>query len=80
MMSRAEWQELSYLVADNPSPTVKMTVYNTSIRCQAEDSLLQLFLLTWINFNPSISNNIRNKEWDEIIHPFPNFNSATVEV
>ena len=27
--------------------------------------------LTWINFNPSM--------WDEITHPFPNFNSAALQ-
>ena len=37
-------------------------------------------LLTWINFNPWISNYIHYNVWDEIIYPFLNFNGATVEV
>ena len=37
-------------------------------------------LLKWFNLNPSISNFIHHKVWDEITNPFPNFNSATVEV
>ena len=34
-------------------------------------------LLKWINFD--ISNYSHYKVWDEIIYPFPNFNSAIVE-
>ena len=34
--------------------------------------------LTCFNFNPS--NSIHYKVWNEITYPFPNFNSATVEV
>ena len=33
-------------------------------------------LIIWINFNPSMSNEVR----DEITYPFPNFNDCTVEV
>ena len=39
------------------------------------------FLLIWFSFNPvRISNYIQEKVWDEITYPFPNFNSATIEV
>ena len=35
--------------------------------------------LTWINFNSSrIKYYIHYKVWDEIIYPFPNFNSGAV--
>ena len=38
-------------------------------------------LLTRINLNPSLDNNIvQYKVWDEISYPFPNFNDATVQV
>ena len=37
-------------------------------------------LLTWLKFNPSVSNYIKYKAWDDITYPFPNFNGATVEV
>ena len=38
-------------------------------------------LQTWINLFPEwISNYIHYKVWDEITYPFPNFNSATIEV
>ena len=29
---------------------------------------------------PKISNHMHGKVWNEITHPFPNFNSATIEV
>ena len=42
-------------------------------------------LLSWINFNLTISNRMVNKvfgaiTWGQITYPFPNFNNATVEV
>ena len=37
-------------------------------------------LLTWIDFNPSISNNyIHYKVWDEITCPFSNFHGVAIE-
>ena len=33
-------------------------------------------LLTWINFNSSISNHMSNNGWDEITGSFPNFNDC----
>ena len=38
-------------------------------------------LLKWIDFNPSMDKLLHHyKVWDGIIYPFPNFNSAAVEV
>ena len=38
-------------------------------------------LLTWINFNPSMTSYyIHYNVWDEITYPFLNFDDATVEV
>ena len=39
-----------------------------------------VLLLTWINFNLRISNYSYYKVWDEITHPFLNFNGGAVEV
>ena len=37
-------------------------------------------LLTWINFNPMISNHMSCKVWDEITYQFSNFNGCAVEI
>ena len=36
-------------------------------------------LLTWFHFNLSMDNNYNQyKVWDEITHPYPNLNGATI--
>ena len=53
------------------------------IKCGSSDDIKSLgtLLLTWFDFNPAwIRNHMSSKVWDQIIHPFPNFNSATVDV
>ena len=44
-------------------------------------AILELLSLTWINFNPSLNNDIHYEAWDIFIYPSPNFNGCgTVEV
>ena len=53
-------------------------MFEHHVDLQNDRHIVQMpLLLTWINFN--ISNYIHYEVWDEIIYPFPNFNSATVE-
>ena len=39
-----------------------------------------LFLITWIEYNPSISNYMPSKVWDEFTHPFPNSGGANLQI
>ena len=49
-------------------------------QCQIGEGVQGPILLTLINSPTWISNYNEYKEWDEIIHPFPNFSGAAVEV
>ena len=56
-------------------------LYAISKNHLTKNEIATLGLQAWINFNQAwISNYIHYKMWDEIIYPFSNFTSCTVEV
>ena len=86
------WKSKVYTRDDAFQNTVsKMAPILTRSQCVATDetshdfaisqSHLELLLLTWINFNPSLVSNHRpGKAWEEITYQFPNFNGCTVRL
>ena len=56
-------------------------MYVFLIACLNPETSQGGLLLTWLNFNPACKcNHMLIKVWDQIIHPFQNFNGYTIEV